>query len=53
VISPDRNVLASQSTGMFEHGKRSYDKDAFLGFLRHWKEAPRELPAFAGTVADR
>jgi hypothetical protein len=53
VISPDRNVLASQSTGMFEHGKRAYDKDAFLGFLRHWKEAPRELPAFAGTLPER
>ncbi len=37
VISPDRNVLASQATGMFEQDKRSYDKDAFLRFVQRWK----------------
>jgi len=37
IIAPDRNVLASQSTGAFEHGKSSYDKDKFLGFIEHWR----------------
>lgn len=36
VISPERNVLASESTGKFEHGKRDYDKDALLGFIQQW-----------------
>lgn len=45
VISADRNVLASQSTGMFEHGKRGYDKDAFLRFVRHWKGAEATVAA--------
>ena len=37
VISPDRNVLSSQSTGAFEHGKNTYDKNEFLAFIDHWK----------------
>lgn len=38
VISPDRNVLTSQSTGAFEQGRRGYDKVGFLGFIDHWKQ---------------
>lgn len=38
IIAPDRNVLASQSTSQFEHGKRGYDKHEFLAFIEHWKK---------------
>lgn len=38
IISPDRNVLASQSTGSFEHGKGGYDKREFLAFIEHWNQ---------------
>jgi hypothetical protein len=38
IISPDRNVLSSQSTGAFEHGKNGYDKHEFLAFIDHWKQ---------------
>jgi hypothetical protein len=37
IISPDRNVLSSQSTGPFEHGKNGYDKQEFLDFVAKWK----------------
>jgi hypothetical protein len=37
IIAPDRNVLASQSTGALEHGERGYDKDKFLDFIAHWR----------------
>jgi hypothetical protein len=37
IIAPDRNVLASQSTGEFERGKRGYDKREFLAFVSSWK----------------
>ncbi|HEY4365816.1 MAG TPA: thioredoxin family protein [Steroidobacteraceae bacterium] len=38
IISPDRNVLGSQSTGAFEHGKSGYDKQEFLDFVEKWKQ---------------
>lgn len=38
IISPDRNVLSSQSTGSFEHGKNGYDKREFLAFIDRWKK---------------
>jgi hypothetical protein len=38
IISPDKQVLASQSTGAFEHGRRGYDKGEFLAFVGHWKQ---------------
>lgn len=38
IIAPDRNVLSSQSTGSFEHGKNGYDKHEFLAFIDHWKK---------------
>jgi hypothetical protein len=41
IISPDRHVLGSQSTGAFEHGHNGYDKGEFLAFIDHWKnQAP-------------
>ena len=37
VVAPDRNVLASQATGSFEHGRSDYDKAAFMGFVEKWR----------------
>lgn len=37
IISPEREVLASQSTAKLEAGKTGYDKQAFLDFLAHWQ----------------
>lgn len=37
IISPERNVLSSQSTAAFERGKNGYDKREFLGFIDRWK----------------
>jgi thioredoxin-related protein len=36
IISPERIVLGSQSTGAFERGTRGYDKEKFLAFIEHW-----------------
>lgn len=38
IISPDKQVLASQSTGAFEQGGRGYDKGEFLAFVGRWKQ---------------
>jgi hypothetical protein len=38
VVSPERVVLASQSTGALERGKHGYDRGEFLGFIAHWKQ---------------
>jgi hypothetical protein len=37
IISPEREVLASQSTAKLEAGKKGYDKQAFLDFIAHWQ----------------
>jgi hypothetical protein len=37
VISPDKEVLASLSTGGLEAGRKGYDKAAFLQFIAHWE----------------
>lgn len=37
IVSPNRDVLASQSTGTFEHGRNGYDKQEFLRFIDQWK----------------
>lgn len=37
VISPEREVLASQSTGKLERGRSDYDKTSFLAFIDHWR----------------
>jgi Thioredoxin-like len=38
IISPDRHVLGSQSTGAFEHGGNGYDKGEFLAFIDRWRK---------------
>lgn len=45
IVAPDRRVLASQSTGMFENGRSGYDKKEFLGFIDHWRHRPTALAA--------
>ena len=42
VISPEKEVLASQSTAGFESGKKGYDKAAFLDFIAHWRAEANE-----------
>jgi hypothetical protein len=37
IISPEKDVLSSLSTGSLEAGKRGYDKQAFLRFIDEWK----------------
>jgi hypothetical protein len=39
VVSPDREVLASQSTARLERGKSTYDKASFLAFIDSWSKA--------------
>ena len=51
IISPDRNVLSSQSTGAFEHGKRGYDKREFLDFVAKWKRTEQEPAQESAKVA--
>lgn len=36
IISPQREILTSQSTGAFEAGKSGYDRAAFLAFIEEW-----------------
>ena len=38
IVSPDKQVLASQSTGAFERDKKGYDKGEFLDFIGRWKQ---------------
>ena len=38
IVSPQREVLSSQSTAPFEHGKRGYDKHEFMQFIDRWKK---------------
>lgn len=42
IISPEREVLASQSTAKLEQGKR-YDKASFLAFIEQWRQTSRGL----------
>jgi len=49
IVSPQRDVLASQSTGALEQGKRSYDKQAFLSFIERWKTRDRLAAVSAGS----
>lgn len=43
IISPEKEVLSSQSTGSLEAGKNGYDKDAFMRFIDHWKAESASL----------
>ena len=38
IISPAREVLASQSTAKLERGKSTYDKAGFLAFIDAWRQ---------------
>ena len=51
IISPQREVLSSQSTGSFEVDKKGYDRAAFLAFIDHWKR--QTLEAQSKRVASR
>ena len=39
IVSPEREVLASQSTAKLEKGKSTYDKASFLAFIDHWRKS--------------
>lgn len=41
IVSPQREVLASQSTAKLERGKSTYDKPSFLAFLDTWQRTIR------------
>jgi hypothetical protein len=51
IISPQKEVLSSQSTGGFEADKKGYDKIAFLDFVDHWKR--QTLAGSTKRVASR
>ncbi len=38
IVSPGREVLASQSTAKLERGKSTYDKAGFLAFIDSWQK---------------
>jgi hypothetical protein len=38
IVSPEREVLASQSTAKLEKGKSTYDKASFLAFIDQWRK---------------
>jgi hypothetical protein len=37
IVSPQREVLASQSTAKLERGRNAYDKASFLAFIDTWR----------------
>jgi thioredoxin family protein len=37
IISPERQVLSSESTTQFERGRKGYDRQGFLEFIARWK----------------
>jgi hypothetical protein len=41
IVSPQREVLGSQSTAKLERGRNGYDKDRFLAFIGEWRERIR------------
>jgi hypothetical protein len=59
IISPEKDVLSSQSTGSLEAGKRGYDKEAFLRFIDEWKSRgavfsqSKQAPAQTAEMAER
>ena len=56
IVSPQKEVLASQSTGSLEAGKRGYDKEAFLQFIDTWKSHSAVFAAArqdAGAATDK
>jgi thiol:disulfide interchange protein len=54
VISPERDVLVSQSTRPFElaqKNKSDYNKDAFLQFIAQWKQRNAQVEPAATSPA--
>ena len=47
IVSPEREVLASQSTAKLERGKSTYDKESFLAFIEQWKKSSTGLERHA------
>ena len=45
IISPEKEVLSSQSTGTLEAGKKGYDKAAFLRFIEQWRTTANDMSA--------
>ncbi|HEY8538052.1 MAG TPA: thioredoxin family protein [Steroidobacteraceae bacterium] len=41
IVSPQREVLGSQSTAKLERGRNGYDKESFLAFIGEWRERMR------------
>ncbi|HEU4604364.1 MAG TPA: thioredoxin family protein [Steroidobacteraceae bacterium] len=37
IVSPERQVLSSESTTQFERGRKGYDRQEFLDFIARWK----------------
>jgi Thioredoxin-like len=52
IVSPQREVLASQSTAKLERGKSSYDKESFLAFIEQWKSISSGPERHARTPQD-
>jgi len=53
IVSPEREVLASQSTAKLERGKSTYDKASFLAFIDQWKKvATASLPRARAELDD-
>lgn len=49
IVSPEREVLASQSTAKLEKGKSTYDKASFLAFIEHWRKTESSAERHART----
>lgn len=49
IVSPEREVLASQSTAKLERGKNTYDKASFLAFIDQWKRVATASTRHAET----
>jgi hypothetical protein len=43
IVSPEREVLASQSTAKLERGTSTYDKASFLAFIEQWRKVAAPL----------
>jgi Thioredoxin-like len=48
-VSPQREVLASQSTAKLERGNSTYDKESFLAFIEQWKKVSASPERHART----
>ena len=51
VVSPQSEVLASQSTAKMERGTSTYDKERFLGFIEEWQRKLTEPERHARSDA--